>query len=104
MFINVCYVNFELQKNFNFFDLISFERQRFFMRQTLKNSKVFQKLHNVSGPGPGPVPVLGLFSVEVPVISGPDDWSRSRSHLNFGPGTSPGPDSGPMAWLLKYSY
>ena len=39
-----------------------------------------------------------LVLVPVPVISGPDDLFRSRSRLNFGPGTSP------VAWLLKYIY
>ena len=44
---------------------------------------------------------IGLFtSLPVPVwtISGPDDWSRSR--FNFVPGTGPGPDPSPVAWLL----
>ena len=73
--------------------------------------------------GTGTRPCPGHFwsrqLVSVPVISGPDDWSRSClflvpmigpgpghfwphdwswSRLNFGPGTGPGPNSGPMAW------
>ena len=63
---------------------------------------------NVSGLGPGPVqvpgPGLGPVPVPEPVISGPDDWSRSRFRLKFDPGTGPGPNPCPVAWLLKYSY
>ena len=46
---------------------------------------------DVSGPVPGPVPGLGPVPVLVPVISGPDDWSWSRSFLvpMIGPGPSP---------------
>ena len=57
-------------------------------------------------PKPGPVPgsVPGPGPVLVPVISGPDNWSRSKSRLNFGPGTGHGPDPGPVAWLLNYSH
>ena len=54
---------------------------------------------NVSGPVR---PVPGLGPVPVPVISGPDDWSRSQ--LNFGPGTGPGPHPGSVVWFLKCSY
>ena len=43
-----------------------------------------------------------LVSVPVPIISGPNDWSWSRSI--FCPVTNPGLDLGPVAWLLKYSY
>ena len=32
-----------------------------------------------------------------PVISGPNDWSRSWFRFNFGPGTGPGFDPGPVA-------
>ena len=52
--------------------------------------------------GPGPEPVLGQGPVLV--ISGPDDYSRSLSRFNFGPGTSRGPGPSPVTWLLKYLY
>ena len=44
----------------------------------------------------------------VPVISGPNDWSRYQSQsflvLMIGRGTGSGPDSGPVPWLLEYIY
>ena len=51
---------------------------------------------------PMPENVLGPGPVLVPVISGPDDLSRSRSRLNFGPGT--GSKFCSVAGLLEYSY
>ena len=65
------------------------------------------------GPVPVPVPMIGsspgntwsrgLVPVPVLVIYGLDVWSQSWSRLYFGPGTSPGHDPGPVAWLLNYS-
>ena len=54
-----------------------------------------------SGPGPGHLWSRYLVPVPVLVITGPDDWSRSS--FNFGPGTGPSANPGPVAWLLKYS-
>ena len=48
------------------------------------------------GPGLVPGPEPG------PVISGPNEWSRSR--FNFGAVTGLGPNPGTVACLLKYSY
>ena len=55
---------------------------------------------SVQVPGPGPV-LVPSFLVPVPVISGLDDWSRSRSRFSFGPGTGPNFDSGARGLVIE---